>query len=149
MKTKNIYSKFLIALAVVLPVTAFGQIMLPSTAFAQAVATGGDFGAYVAANWIDIPFILLVCIAAYFAVRSAFLYGGVIGEALKILSVGIFLLAAEEILGFVLLDEVAFNNSFWVYIADVVQFIGAIMIAFALFRLYSGTKKQLGTSTKK
>jgi len=149
MLKKNIFTKVIILAALILPVTSFAQVFFPSTAFAQAVATGGNFFAYIAANWIDIPFILIICAAAYFAIRSALLYGGVIGHALKFISTGLVLLAAEEILGFILLDEVAFNNSYWSSIADIVQLVGAILIAVGLFRLYTQSKKQLQPSDKK
>lgn len=124
--------------------------LLPLTAFAQETEHSGDFVTYFTEHWHDIPILLLLVVAAIFAFRTSFLYGGIIGKALNLVSIGLLFQAVSDIFGNFILHLMEAEGSNLHYIVDFLQIIGVLIIVFAFWRLHAQTVQQFsGTKDKK
>lgn len=130
-------------------------LLVPTAVYAQEVIMHEEHGheggvsTYIADHWHDIPLIVILSLAAIFAFRVAFLYGGIIGKGLNLVSVGILILTVSDVIGNFLLHLISAEDSLLHYVVDFLQIVGAGVIAFAFLRLHSETKQQFSLQEKK
>jgi len=120
--------------------SAFVFLLFPSFAFAvEAMNTMmmEHESTYMGMHWGDVTSLALVLVAAGYAFLSAKVYGGVIGVALKFISVGLVgvilhrLLGSFEHLGVNIISHDA---------GIILDLVGFSLIAFGMYKLYSETK---------
>ncbi len=126
------------------------SLIIPFTAFAQTTADHGNgLETLFEEHWHDIPVMLAYVLAAIFAYRIAFLYGGIIGKALNLFSLGLLIVAVCTIVDSFLLHLIGAEESTLHYIVDFVEVVGAGLITFSFIRLHAETKNQFSPSEKK
>lgn len=117
-------------------------VLFPATAFAQEAGDTGGFATYIQEHWHDIPTLLLLIIAAIFAFRTSFLYGGIIGKALNLVSIGMLFEAISDIVGNFLLHMMEAEGTNFHYVVDFLQVVGVMIIVFAFWRMHAQTTQQ-------